>query len=530
MPVLSVLTAQPVYPSGLMICPDRDKRRLGGALLGLVFLLGCAPTASVTQGPSSVAVASEAGSAAPSGGNGQVASVAPARWTDCGEGFLCASLRVPSDYAKGGQGTLNISLIRLPATDTKGRIGSLVINPGGPGGSGVEFIRDNARRLPVALRARFDVVGFDPRGVNSSSAIRCIDNLDGFDALDPSPDDDAELKALTDAAEAYADACGARNDATLAYLSTEAVVDDLERIRLAIGDEKLTYLGFSYGTLIGSLYADRFPDRIRAMALDGALDPSIDLEHLRSDQARAFERSLSRFLADCASRSSCLFHEGGESDRAFDALMKAIDKHDLPASRSGENRTVGPGLAASAVLSAMYSTESWPTLAGALELAQRGDGSLLLLISDPFRGRKSNGSYSNQHDAYTANTCLDFPAPTDIADYTGWAEALKKDAPHFAQQVAYNDLPCAYWPVAAQREPGPVEAIGAPAILVVGSTGDPATPYAWAESLADQLESGTLITRRGDGHTAYLASRCIQEAVDAYLLELTVPKKPLTCD
>lgn len=457
-------------------------------------------------------------------------TVRPARWADCGGGFACAEIRVPRDYAAPSDGYLNISIIRAAATKPAKRIGSLLINPGGPGGSGVEFVRQGLTIFPDELRERFDLVGFDPRGVNSSTAIRCIDNLDGHDALDPSPDNAAELEALVESARVYADACARRNDATLPYLSTDAVARDLDMIRAAVGDERLTYLGFSYGTLIGATYAERFPDRIRAMALDGAVDPSLDLETFRADQAKAFEGALTRFLDDCAKRSKCAFREGGDSAGAFDALMASIERKPIPALRLRDPRPVGPGLAWHAVLGALYSESSWPTLATALAQAKDGDGSLMLLISDPFRGRKPNGSYSNMQDAYTANTCLDYPAPTDVKVFTRWARQLANAAPHFAQFVAYNDLTCAFWSVPAQGTPRAVSAKGAPPIVVVGTTGDPATPYHWAEALADQLESGLLVTREGEGHTGYGASKCVEKAVDAYLLELTVPKDGLTCD
>ena len=182
------------------------------------------------------------------------------------------------------------------------------------------------------------------------------------------------------------------------------------------------------------------------------------------------------------------------------------------------------------MLAALYDKKAWPTLAASLELAKRGDGSLMLLIADPFRGRKPNGTYSNQQDAYTANTCLDFAAPTDVAGFTSWADSPQEAAPHFAQLVAYNDLPCAFWPVPAERTPGPVKAAGAPPIVVVGSTDDPATPYSWSVALAKELDSGVLVTRKGEGHTGYKASPCVQRAVDAYLLDLKVPKDGLTCD
>ena len=288
--------------------------------------------------------------------------------------------------------------------------------------------------------------------MNASTEIRCIDNLDPQALLDPSPDDATELEELVDAARDYAAECAKRNDTTLPYLSTDAVVQDLDVIRQAVGDEKLSYLGFSYGTLIGSLYADRFPDRVRAMVLDGAMDPSIELEQFRAGQAAGFEKALTSFLDDCAARTACAFHEGGKTAAAFDALMASIDAKPLPATLAHDRRSVGPGIAEYAVLAALYSQESWPVLASSLALAKRGDGSLLLAIADPYQGRKPNGSYSNQHDAYTANTCLDFTAPTDVATYTDWAKKLEASAPHFAELIAYNDLACAFWPVAARAD------------------------------------------------------------------------------
>jgi pimeloyl-ACP methyl ester carboxylesterase len=505
------------------------------ALLTVLLVVACAPAVpSVSPPPASSATAPtatpETTASSPAASPDEAPTVKPARWTDCGGGFACAEIRVPRDYAAPSNGYLNISIIRAAATKPATRIGSLLINPGGPGGSGVEFVRAGLTLFPKELRERFDIVGFDPRGVNSSTAIRCIDNLDGHDALDPSPDDATELEALVESAHDYADACARRNDATLPYLSTDAVARDMDMIRAAIGEERLTYLGFSYGTLIGALYAERFPDRVRAMTLDGAVDPSLDLEAFRADQGKAFEGALTQFLSDCARRSRCAFNEGGDSAGAFDALMASIDRKPIRALRLRDPRLVGPGLAWSAVLGALYSESSWPTLATALAQAKDGDGSIMLLISDPFRGRKSNGSYSNMQDAYTANTCLDYPAPTDVKVYTSWATRLAGAAPHFAQLVAYNDLTCAFWSVPAQGTPRVVSATGAPPIVVVGSTGDPATPYQWAESLADQLESGVLVTREGEGHTGYLDNECVQEAVDAYLLELTVPKDGLRCE
>jgi pimeloyl-ACP methyl ester carboxylesterase len=506
--------------------------RRGPALIVAAVLLvtACTPPADPTgpesPGPSTAPSATAA--AAPASPTAR--PITPARWSDCGGGFQCASVVVPRDHSGATGGVVNLALIRKPAPDRATRIGSLVVNPGGPGASGVEFVREGAVSFPDELLDRFDLVGFDPRGVNASSGIRCIDNLDPRANLDPSPDDDAELTSLVDDAQAYAQQCAQRNADLLPFLSTDDVVEDLEIIRASVGEEQLTYLGFSYGTLIGSLYADRYPDRVRAMALDGALDPTHDLETVRAEQAVAFEAALGRFLADCAARASCVFDHGPGTAAAFDALMLNIDAEPLPTSRAQDRRRVGPGLAEFAVLAALYSQAYWRALEVGLALAEEGDGSLLLVLSDPFRGRKANGSYSNQVDAYTAFNCLDYPARTNPEAYTELATRLAATAPHFAGLVSYNDLACAYWPTPPTRVPAPVRGEGAPPIVVVGTTGDPATPFAWAESLAGQLGSAVLVRNEGEGHTGFASSVCVYDLIAAYLVSAEPPAAGTVCD
>ena len=514
------------------------RRGAGAALVVLLLATACGP-ATTDPGPSGASAPSApsgpAAASSPSGPSAAPASPTlrptpgPARWSDCGGGFQCSTVVVPRDHSGQEPGSVNIALIRRPATNRDERIGSLVVNPGGPGASGVEFVREGAETFPADLLERFDLVGFDPRGVNASTGIRCIDNLDPRANLDRSPDDDAELAALHADAEDYARQCAGRNEDMLPYLSTDDVVADLELIRGSLGDEKLTYAGFSYGTLIGALYADRYPDRVRAMVLDGALDPTHDLEDVRAGQAVAFEAALGRFLADCAGRPRCVFSHGANTVAAFDALMASIDASPLPTRRAGDRRRVGPGLAEFAVLAALYSRAYWPALEAGLALAERGDGSLLLVLADPFRGRKPNGSYSNQVDAYTAVNCLDYPARTDLGSYTALADRLAPDAPHFARLVAYNDLACAYWPTPPTRAPAPVRAEGAPPIVVVGTTGDTATPYEWAVSVADQLESGVLVRNEGEGHTGFLASVCVFRLVEDYLVTAEPPDDGTVC-
>jgi len=494
--------------------------------LVLVIIGGCSPgPPPPSVGPNGLSASASPGQSASSAPH---VTIAPARWSDCGRGFQCATVVVPLDYATG-TGAMNLSLVRLPASDAKARIGPLLVNPGGPGASGVDFVRDNLAAFSTNLRRRFDLIGFDPRGVNESSGIRCVDNLDPRAELDPSPDTSRELHDLIDDGKDYAKACERRNAQVLPHLSTDDVVRDLDSIRISLGEKKISYLGFSYGTLIGALYADRYPDHVRAMALDGALDPSLSLAQLRTGQAKGFETELNRFLADCARRSDCLLGRGSQARRTFEAVMRRIERTPLRSLRTNDKRRAGPGIVWPAILGSMYSRDAWPALELALAFAAQGDGSVFLGVSDPFRGRKKNGTYSNMQDAYLANTCLDYKAPSTTAAYTTLARRLARVAPHFGAYAAYTDLPCAYWPTTGVRKPGRVHAKGAPPILVVGTTGDPATPMTWARSLANQLERGVLIVHRGDGHTAYAASGCVRDLLVRYLVTVKPPRNGITC-
>lgn len=471
-------------------------------------------------------------SVSPSGPSPAATSSGTLAWADCGAPFECATLNVPLDYQQPAGRSISLSLIRLPAADPTTRIGSLLTNPGGPGGSGIDFVRQNAQALFSSdLRARFDIVGFDPRGVGMSTPVECVDGptLDALNALDPIPDTAAERTALIDGAKRFDAGCQARSGDLLPFMSTADAARDMDQIRIALGEPKLTYLGFSYGTYLGTVYAGLYPKNIRAFVLDGALDPTLTFTQVEEAQGRSFERELNRFLADCASSSTCEFRNGGKPGPAFDALMASIDKHPLPARASGDPRPVGPGEAFTGVLVALYATGSWPTLAKGLALAQLGDGSILLYLADLYNGRQADGSYSNEAAANSAVNCLDNVAPTRLSAIETLAATYRRTAPRFGVAVAYSGLVCAFWPVRPTGTRTIIHAAGAPPILVVGTTGDPATPYAWAVSLAQQLSSGVLLTRKGEGHTAYGQNPCIDAAVDAYLIELAVPAAGTVC-
>ena len=323
------------------------------------------PPSSVTSSQPS---ASTAAAASPTAKPNPTPSptIAPIRWSDCGNGFQCGTIDVPRDYTDPSGPIVKVGLNRVAAKDPAHRIGSLVINPGGPGGSGIDFVRQAITGggffSPVILDS-FDIVGFDPRGVGASTQIRCVDDIVHALPDDSTPDNAAELKNLVDEAKAFADGCQRRNADLLPFLDTASVVKDLDRIREALGDEKLTYLGFSYGTLIGAMYASLFPTHVRAMILDGAMDPALGESKLREDQAVAFETAFDHFLADCAKRVACIFHSKGQPGKAFDSLMAAIDRKDLPTPALAGRVNVGPTLAWAAVRGSLYTKESWPGLA-----------------------------------------------------------------------------------------------------------------------------------------------------------------------
>jgi pimeloyl-ACP methyl ester carboxylesterase len=471
----------------------------------------------------------------PSGGTNDTradsTTVAPTRpgqaieWSDCGD-IECATLVVPVDHADPAGPTLDLALGRRRAKGD--RIGTLLVNPGGPGAPGIPVVQDAASYFSNALLDRFDIVAWDPRGSGDSTAIDCGKELDYFFDTDKSPDDAAEVAANVAAARKLANTCEARSAALLPHLSSSATVDDMDAIRIALGEEKLTYLGFSYGTYLGALYADRYPTHIRALVLDGALDPSLGFEDVTRDQAVGFDSALNAFLDNCA-RTNCGFG-GNDPHRAYDSLIAQIDAESLPGEVGGEHRTLGPGEADLGVASALYAgTQGWDILADALKTAARGDGTTLLRLSDAYTGRQPGGTYDNTQAAFFGIGCLDAPAPT-IEELPAVAQQIEQVAPEFGASTTWLSAPCSVWPVPAEGQPAPVHGAGAPPIVVLGTSNDPATPLKWAQALSNQLESGHLVVYRGEGHTAYArGNKCIDGAVDDYLITLKVPLDGLVC-
>ena len=454
------------------------------------------------------------------------ATAAAVNWQGCGGNFQCATLQVPVDYSKPSGAKLDLALLRLPAREPSKRIGSLLANPGGPGASAIDFVRVWSLLLSKDIRDRFDIVAFDPRGVAASAPIVCHDRLQELVALDPSPDNTSEWDTAKRVSKAFADECKAKHAATLPYVGTKNVARDMESLRVALGEDKLTYVGYSYGTVIGAVYADMYPQRVRAFVLDGAVDMSLSFEETIATQAVGFERALAAYIADCDAKK-CAASADGNTARAIDDLLAKVERSPLPA--PGADRPAGPGETLLGIIEPLYSKFSWNALTRALSDARQGDGSGLVNLADQYLQRETDGSYPNLIEANSAVNYIDEECPRDPEAYVSMAARLAKRAPHFGASAASSGLACAYWPASPDPVSAP-KAAGAPPIIVIGTTNDPATPYEWSVAMSKQLQSGVLLTHRGEGHTVYAqGDSCVDKAVNTYLLDLVAPTAGTSC-
>ncbi|UGY92312.1 alpha/beta hydrolase [Streptomyces gobiensis] len=456
-------------------------------------------------------------------------------WRDCGApGFQCATLRAPLDYEKPDPAEdLKLAVTRKKADGSGESLGSLMVNPGGPGGSAVDYVQMAAGiGFPAEVRDRYDIVGMDPRGVARSEPIECLtgDQMDQHTQVDLTPDDQGEIDELTSAYEKFAEGCKKQADKLLGHVSTIEAARDMDVLREVLGDKKLTYAGFSYGTFLGATYAGLFPSRSGRLVLDGAMDPSLPAEQLNRDQTAGFHTAFTAFAEDCVKRSKCPLGTKSAQDagKRLTAFFHQVDKEPL---ETGEKRKLGESLAATGVFQAMYNESLWGMLRDALTDAKKGDGAALLSMADEYNQRDADGSYGNIMYANTAINCLDQPAAfTSPAEVKKAVPSFEKVSPIFGRNFAWAALNCAGWETKPTGEPNRIEAKGADPILVIGTTRDPATPYIWSEALADQLDSATLLTYEGDGHTAYMrGGPCVDSAVNTYLLEGKTPKASKRC-
>jgi pimeloyl-ACP methyl ester carboxylesterase len=480
-----------------------------------------APVSSVATSP--VTSATTAGSSVPA------SALPPARiaWHSCGDHLQCGSLAVPLDYSDPAKGTFPLAVERRPAGNAKERIGSLLVNPGGPGVPGTELVAHAGSYLSTDLLDHFDVVGWDPRGTGGPSAIDCTDDLDPFlVASDPTPATAGDADHLRQIASDFAAGCEARSGTYLPYVSTEASARDMDRIRQALDEPKISYLGFSYGSELGATWATMFPGTVRAAVLDGALDANLGWEQKTGQQLAGLERGLTHALDSCASRHSCPFNNDGAPMAAFAALSAALDAKPLvvdPA-RSPVNQSV----LFYAVASSLRDSSLWDELYRALGDAQHGDGRRLLDLYDTYAERSSRGTFSDTLESFIAISCLDDNGPTDPAGFPALDARLHQVAPHMDFGAGYNYV-CGGWPVRSTPRPK-ATGIGAGPILVLGTTGDPITPLVSSRALASDLEDGVLLTVKGERHTGYRVNDCSRKAVDDYLVDVAVPKPGTSCD
>lgn len=456
-------------------------------------------------------------------------------WSTCATTFKCAILSVPASYTNHALGNLSISVIELPATGAS-PLGDIVLNPGGPGASGISFLTQSVSTFPVSLRKNFNLVSFDPRGVGASDPVNCTSaaGTRALIALDPSPTTASQISMVVKGVKSYVKGCQQETPSKiLENVSTLDTVRDLDQLRIALGQAKLNYFGFSYGTYIGELYAKLFPQNIRTMVLDGVIDPALSITTSDQQQAIGFERDLQDFYNWCPTNSTCQTELPLGAKTSLTNLLTKFEHGTTVKARLsaiyGGTVTVNYGVLVTAVIASLYSNQEWPDLAKAVSNAIKGNGALLAAIAYSYAGLQQNGTYSNMTAANTATNCEDNKAPTTISQYKSLAVKMAKAAPDFGASEAWGTLECTYWPVRPASAPAPIANHSKSAILVIGSTGDPATPYAGAQNVAKELGRAVLLTRTGSGHTAYLFSSCIRNWTDSYITTQALPPKGTVC-
>ncbi len=506
----------------------RRRRKSSASIAGLLVLCvvvgSCSSTGSNPRSSQHRRPSSASGSTVPSVSSAP--EVGPVVWHGCDAGE-CGTVSVPLDRSAPKGARIDLVVARASRAKSDQRIGSLLVNPGGPGASGLDIVGYIASNLPKSITDRFDVVAWDPRGSGKSAPVNCGNELDGRFAVDTAPDDPGELAALEAAAKQFVNACVERTGDRLRHISTADTVADLDDLRIALGDDRLSYLGLSYGTYIGGLYATTYPTHVRALVLDGALDPTLSTEDVSVQQAKGFDDSLAEFFGWCRSRTSCPFHHQGDPARAYDALAQRIDTQ--PVGRGSAR--FGPTQLDIAVGALLYGGASgYRELAAGLHDLENGKSAALAAASDRYLGRTADGHYDDEWAAFIAISCADGPNLT-----LGAAEALQRraaiEAPRFGAGNVGLGYECSFWPYPPART-GPVtfSAPTAPPIVVVGTRGDPATPIAWARGLATQLGSGRLVTVDDTTHTASLnGNPCLDAILVRYLVALQAPVSGTSC-
>lgn len=453
-------------------------------------------------------------------------------WISCGGPFLCTDLTVPIDYSNPGGERMQLSLVKYPATSTKKRLGSLLVNPGGPGASGVEYAYAAEYIVSKEVLESYDLVGFDPRGVGGSSAERCLTNSETDRLIEANgpPVDGLSMETLAEYSKMLAMRCEEKLGNRLKFLGSVDVVRDMDLMRQVLGEAKLNFLGKSYGTYLGLVYTSMFPKNVGRFVLDGVVDPKLSANELNKAQALGFEIALDAFLTDCITKKSCFFQ--GTLEEARDEVTRLQEEVAEKALTGKDDRLATGSILVLAMVASLYDSETgWGALNKALKDIYRGAGKRLFDLVDDYVVRDANGRYpSNENEiAYIVN-CIDRIDDASPERLASDAKKFASFAPHFGPYIAWSTLPCHYWPYEPVRPPVELNGAGAADFIVIGTTRDPATPYNWATEVTAKFESAFLITADGDGHTGHgRGSSCVDSAVDTYLLSGELPARPLRC-
>lgn len=494
-------------------------RTLTVAVLAGVLVLGACSTSGEQSGEPGATTTTTVGSTEPTP---EVPITLD--WEDCDGEFQCSELVVPLDYDDPDGETITLAMARRPANNPDERIGTIMMNPGGPGGSAIELIE--YMFLPGDLMDRFDLLGFDPRGVGRSSPIDCHSHLQDIYDADPTMEDAADKEHYLKVSQAFADECEETAGDVLPHLGTANVARDMDQIRNALGEDQVNYVGYSYGTSIGQQYARLFPERVRTMVLDGVVDQTQTGLEGALGQAEGFDMALDAYMTHC-NATDCGLEPSAEE--AIDQVMAAAEKEPIPS--PGADRPATPGVVTLALAQALYAEFLWPSLTEALADAGNGDGTGLVDLADQYLGRNPNGTYNNGFEIYFSVSCLDSAWPEDPEEVFAAAKEAGKKYPRVGEGLLNDYVRCTLWPT----DPDPLVPItsdleGLAPVVVISTTGDPATPYQSGVRVAKQIPGAVLMTNEGEGHTIFANGKaCIDDPVVAYLTDLEVPEDGFTC-
>jgi pimeloyl-ACP methyl ester carboxylesterase len=499
----------------------RRPESVGTTLVGLILTVlllaaGCSSSAPLDPRADSTIPDSTIGDDAVKAAEIDDPTPPPVDWQPCEGGLDCATLTVPLDYTDPGSGIVDLALVRRRATDPATRIGSLVVNPGGPGGSGVQMIRDKYG-VNTGLNTQFDLVSWDPRGVGASTPLTCGTNADAFVSLNRQPTSSAGQATLDSAAAALAADCANHAGPLLDHVDTVTTARDVEQLRRTLREDQLSFAGYSYGTAIGLAYLERYPARVRALVLDGIVQPEWDLEALLGAQASGFDRAIDLTFDRCDSNSTCPVHD---SRATYKRVSANLAREPFPL---GPNAEFGATDLAVAALSSAYDPARAAVFVQGLANADAGDAGVLEGLVEQYR------TAVKSYASYAAVVCTDLPHPSGADAYQALVTRVTARSPRFGAAIANEMLPCAFWSAATTGRPHSVYAPSAPPVLLVGTTGDPATPYSSAEAVAAGLPTSVLLTDDGPGHTSGGRSDCVDAAVQRYLLNLTLPARGTRC-